>query len=257
MSSWSGSVKSKGILAFANNTDSVDYVSIAQKSLRLAEHHLGIPSMIVSNDKPADWNNARVDTDSKQTVTWNNHGRYQAYQASPWDETLVIDVDYLVTTDRLKWVFDQPKDLLLCHNNNIIGKEQFSGIEIQPVWATVFFFRRSDTTCMFFDLVGRIQRNWNYYRSVYSCPDRKFRNDYAFAIAELILNGHASHDRFSMRHGITTIDETVDNIDINDEWMVVRCQDRAHVLPRCDLHVMSKTWLQSTAFDQFVQKASQ
>lgn len=255
MSSWYKSGKSKGILAFANNTETVDYLSIAQKSLKLAEHHLGIPSMIVTNTPPEDWRNSRLDTDNGRLVTWNNYGRYQAYEASPWDETLVIDIDYLVTTDRLNKFFDQPQDLLLCHHNNMLGKDCFRGIELQPVWATVFFFRKCELSKTFFDLVGRIQRNWQYYISVFRCPDLKFRNDYAFAMAEIILNGHGSQTRFNMPLHINTVDQLVTSIDINHEWMVVRGEKQAHVLPRSDLHVMSKQWLMSDGFDRFIAGA--
>jgi hypothetical protein len=60
-----------------------------------------------------------------------------------------------------------------------------------------------------------------------------------------------------MPWGITTVDAPVQQIDINQDWMVVRTEHGADILPRQDLHVQSKTWLQSASFDQFINKARQ
>jgi hypothetical protein len=84
-----------------------------------------------------------------------------------------------------------------------------------------------------------------------------FRNDMAFAMAEKILHGYTLPEYTRMPWGITTVDAPVQQIDINQDWMVVRTEHGADVLPRQDLHVQSKAWLQSSGFDQFLSKARQ
>lgn len=249
--------KSKGILAFASNTATVDYHSIAQRTMTLASCMLGLPYTIVSPEQPVDWKNYRLDIDTKQPVTWNNYGRHMAYEVSPYDQTLVLDVDYLVTTDRLLDLFATDQDLICCHDNQSLSKPSFYHQELRPVWATVFYFTKTPRTKQFFELVGKVQRNWEYYRTFFGIPQIQYRNDYAFAMAELVINGYIPTASTNMPWHITTVDQAPDSIDINQNWIVIREQTGATVLPRQDLHVMSKTWLQSTALDEFIQKAQQ
>lgn len=255
MNNLNNSVKSRGILALASNSDTVDYESIAKKTLELASHHLGLPHLLVSTSTPENWVNERVDTDTNQRVSWLNHNRYQVYEMSPWDETIVIDADYLVTTNKLNLLFHSSSDLVLCHNNHMMYDKTYAPFGLQPVWATVFFFRKSVTTRNFFDLVGRIQRNYGYYRFLFGILQPTFRNDMAFAMAEKIINGYTLPQHTRMPWGITTVDAKVNTIDIDQNWMVVRTDTGADILPRQDLHVQSKQWLQSSDFDQFLNKA--
>ena len=105
--------------------------------------------------------------------------------------------------------------------------------------------------------MGRRQRNYEYYRTLYSVTETRFRNDYAFAIAEIIINGGVEAKGTRMQSGILSVDSPNPTIDINKDWLVVRNNMSADVLPRQDLHVMSKVWLQSTALDKFIEKAIQ
>jgi hypothetical protein len=60
-----------------------------------------------------------------------------------------------------------------------------------------------------------------------------------------------------MPFNITTAESAVDNIELDQDWMVVRGLKTAHVLPRQDLHVMSKAWLSSPKLEMFVKAAVQ
>lgn len=245
------SEKSKGILAFASNTQNTDYQLIASHTLALASRVLDLPVHCVTNHRHSNWHNTRVDIDLKKTVPWNNFNRYQAWELSPFDQTLVIDVDYLVLTTRLLSLFDSSQDLLLCHRNTMLCQPVLPGVGLQPVWATVFYFRKTPATKVFFELVARIQRNWKYYSTLFGVRVPNFRNDYAFAMAEVIFSGHALSPSTHMPHGIVTVDQNLQALQINQDWLTVRTADRAIVLPRCDLHVMSKQWLQSSQLQQF------
>ena len=102
MNNFNASEKSRGIIALANNTSSIDYQGIAKKTLELASHHLNIPYQVISTATPEHWANHRNDIDTQQRVAWLNHNRFQVYDLSPWDETIVIDADYLVTSSNEK-----------------------------------------------------------------------------------------------------------------------------------------------------------
>ena len=56
-------------------------------------------------------------------------------------------------------------------------------------WATVFFFRKTNETKIFFDLMEHLANNWDHYSKVYDLASRSFRNDHLFSIAIHMMNG--------------------------------------------------------------------
>ena len=91
-----------GALIFARNNEQIDYEAMAHWSARNIERHLGIPTHIVTDDSRTD-SGSRHFTDTG-TVAWHNTNRMDAYRLSPWDRTLVLDADYVITSDQLRGV---------------------------------------------------------------------------------------------------------------------------------------------------------
>jgi hypothetical protein len=134
---------------------------------------------------------------SSKRLSFKNDIRIKSFELSPFDETLVIDCDYYINNDTLKYCWQQPHDFL-------IFKEAFdlSGYRYDPrlhtlsdksidfYWATVFFFKKTKNTEIFFNYLGHIQENWNYYRYVYQIQNAMYRNDFSFSIAIHVMNGH-------------------------------------------------------------------
>ena len=58
--------KSRGIIAFANNTDTVNYVEIATRTLSIASKTLNLPYQIITTS--TNNHNSRFDIDSKKFV---------------------------------------------------------------------------------------------------------------------------------------------------------------------------------------------
>jgi hypothetical protein len=247
------SAKSRGIVAFAANTETTDYVAIAECTLKLASKTLDLPATLITPDAQLQ-DNKRYDIDTKEFVQWRNAGRYQAYQLSPYDETIVIDADYLVFDQNILKIFECEWDYTVMRQARGLTQEfpVAMGTHSLPyVWATVFAFRRTPKAEMFFDLVQRVQDNYNYYRELFNIEQRNFRNDYAFAIADIILNGYVIND-----HGIpgpmVNVDYTVTSIEAKGNVFVIKDTARAFVVPRINLHVMSKQYLQSEQFKEFI-----
>jgi len=138
-------------------------------------------------------------------LRFKNDIRIKSFELSPFDETLVIDCDYLINNDILKYCWQQPHDFLI-HKQAV----DLSGYRYDPrlitlsdksidfYWATVFFFRKNKNTEIFFNYLGHIQENWNYYRYIYQIEQGLYRNDFAFSIAIHVMNGYQngtwSHD---------------------------------------------------------------
>ena len=122
------SAKSRGVVLFAFNTD-VDYVTIADRASRLIQHTLNLPVTLITDlDSKPQFNydsiiritnnadNFRTNLDNQHT-TWRNFGRYLAYELSPYEETILIDTDYLVLDDSLLRLFATDFDYKLMHHN--------------------------------------------------------------------------------------------------------------------------------------------
>ena len=249
------SEKSRGIVAFANNTAQVDYVKIAEQTLKVAGYVLGLPYTIISDTKP-NIENTRYDIDTGEFISWRNTNRYQVYEQSPYDETLVVDADYLILDQNLLKIFAQPWDYLLQRHTTALTQEfpTVMGPNSLPfVWGTVFAFRKTPRAKLFFDLVGRVQNNYGYYRSLFNMQERNYRNDYAFAVADILLNGY-SVATTTIPGAMITVDQIIDSIQIKDNQLVIKDSNRAYVVPRTNLHIMSKAYLQSENFAQLVEQ---
>jgi hypothetical protein len=246
--------KSRGIVAFATNTATTDYISIANRTLKLASHFLKLPYTLITDVSQESWINNRYDVDQCQFVEWKNIGRHTAYQLSPYDETLVIDVDYLVLDDSLLTIFQVDWDYMLQRRSHTFEQDYPNSMgphSLPFVWATVFTFRKNTRSAQYFDLINRIQFNYSYYRDLFNLQERNYRNDYAFAMADIILNGYTVGTN-SIPGSMLTIDKPINSIEISGNNLIVRDQDRAHVVPKTNLHVMSKRYLQSDNFREFV-----
>ena len=114
MQNLNDNAKSRGVLLFAYNTDSVDYVKIAERAARLIEHNLKLPVTIIT-DMQSPQTNERIGY--KNGSQWFNGDRYRAYELSPYDETLLLDSDYLIFDNSLIKILDTVDDYKIMSNN--------------------------------------------------------------------------------------------------------------------------------------------
>jgi len=123
------------------------------------------------------------------------------------------------------------------------------------VWATAVFFRKTNRARALFDIVKIVEKNYSYYRALYNIKDSNYRNDYAFAIAHYVINGYAISRREFLPWPILTVPGILDNIDLVGDDLVIRTPSRAYVSPKQSIHILSKTYLQSSAFAKFAESA--
>lgn len=209
--------KSKGVLVFARNNKHVDYVKQAVFLAKRAKEYLDLPTSIVTDsveylnstcpdifDKviPVEYvddNNYRLYFDgalSKEVASFKNRMRSDAYDVSPYDETLMLDSDVVICNDLFKNCFDSNNNFQMYSESldlsNVRSEKEFKHISDYSVkfyWATCVFFRKTAENKCFFDLVKHIQDEWPHYRRVYQLSSGLFRNDFAFSIAIHIMNG--------------------------------------------------------------------
>jgi hypothetical protein len=238
------SEKSKGILIFATNTSDVDYVKIAEINAELIKQHMGLPTTIVQGTRGQ---NKRLV--SGAVTEWHNGGRCDAYELSPYDETLVLDGDYLVFDDSLLKVLDTVEDYAIPHKhvyindqvNDTMGKYSCGPM----LWATVIAFKRTEKARLLFELARMIQNNYAYYRALYKLHPGPFRNDATFTIADRIVNGYSENMSCRVPWPIMTISGEIDRMVVDNERIIVYKKERAYVLPRANLHLHDKRYLQN------------
>jgi hypothetical protein len=225
----------KGILIYALNNKNIDYIKIALYAATQAKKFLNYPVTLVTDsrdwletqypthtsivdnvifisNKPSNdpstfyhlttrqYRTFRDGTDTHKSE-FKNDIRVKTYEITPYDETLVIDCDYIVNDSILNFCWEQPNDFLIFKKAQDLSYyrydplfDKISDTSIDFYWATVFWFRKNKNTETFFKLLEHIQDNWNFYRYLYQISYTLYRNDYAFSIAIHIMNGFQKGD---------------------------------------------------------------
>ena len=263
------SEKSRGVLLFAFNSSRVDYVEIANRAAAIVKKILQLPVCVVTDSQEqlsdiydsvitvqSQNGNVRFDREGN-TYEWRNFDRFKVYEFSPYDETVLIDSDYIQFDKSLLKLFDQPFDYRLQYNMQTpkaYNCDEMGPISLPMIWATVVLFRKTERSKIFFDLVGRIQRNFGYYRTLFGIPTGNYRNDFAFSIANIILNGYSLSPELSIPWPMTTIEENIQSIATKGKFFIIKYKDRADVVSRQNLHIMDKQYLLSENFKNLVQE---
>ena len=201
-----------GVLIFAFNNEHVNYLDMARWSAKNIHRHLNVPVCVVTDieqahhcaeidkvvliERPTS-GHTRYFKDYKKLAIWHNTTRVNAYDLTPWDQTLVLDADYVVASNQLQMLFDIDQDFLAHRwSHDVSGQLAFNdnnwfGIYRMPMWwATVMIFRRSKKAQLIFESMQMIRDNWEHYRQLYHIGESTYRNDYSLSIAQSLVDGH-------------------------------------------------------------------
>jgi hypothetical protein len=266
-----------GAILFAQNNTTVDYIKLAVFAARRIIDHLDIPvSMITDNkqwlinhypDHPFDtiieipiettpqqkyFNDGSL---ASQKLEWKNKSRSSVYDLTPYDRTLVLDSDYIISSNILKPALNNLHDFQIYKNSFDLASwrttnefKRINQYSIPFYWATTFIFNKTEIMQCFFDLIAYIKSNWLYFRNLYSIDHPVFRNDFAFSIAIHIMNGKTNGEFAIELPGIMSysIDKDV-LVDIVDDKIHMLIEKQNHpgeyILSKTqgiDLHIMNK-----------------
>ncbi|CAB4125917.1 hypothetical protein UFOVP181_321 [uncultured Caudovirales phage] len=267
---------SNGALIFAHNNPIIDYTKLAIFAARRVIQFLGVPVSLVTDNKQWLLNNypdhpfdqvIEIELEdstrklfydgslSSMKFEWKNVSRNRAYELSPYDKTLVLDSDYIISSDVLKLAFDRNTDLQIYSKSfDLAGWrdtayfERINPYSIPFYWATAFVFQKNQIMESFFDLVSYIKGNWSYFRVLYNIEAALFRNDIAFSIAIHIMNGKTAGGFSTELPGTMTYIQDRDiliNIKDADMQLLVEKQNylgeyQAVKTQGIDVHVMNK-----------------
>jgi hypothetical protein len=218
----------KGFLMFAHNNEEIDYLKLATINAYLIKQNCDVHDItVVTNQHSYDYTvgelgkefvhnaisnivitekdknfkraNNRLYKDTSHTskpLPFYNVDRCDAYKISPYDETLLIDADYLILSNNLNSCWGHNNELMMNWSYQDIMSERddptlkrLSPSGITMYWATVVYFRKTDFVEQFFKTVEHVRDNREYYQDVYKWPGNLYRNDYSFSVAAHMMGG--------------------------------------------------------------------
>jgi hypothetical protein len=243
---------SKGVLLFCFDTADIKYHSILERCITLVKKNLKLPITVVTNFKtfkkmkPMGFINYKFIEpelgNTKLGKEWNNVDRHMAYELSPYDTTLVMDIDYFCFTDNLAQLLDTGYDFLVSDTaHDLTGRNTFDQRRwsmIPMVWATVLMFKKNHKVRKIFDTVKYIKQYYQYFTEMYRIYARNLRNDYLFAMALQQINGFTGYEKLPL--ALATLPQDCEVIKITDNGLAWKCGDKLSYIENQDVHVLSK-----------------
>jgi hypothetical protein len=246
----------RGVLLFAFNTDTVNYYEMAVMTAKRANQFLNLPVTLVTDKSSLPKNSdyifdcIQIVTAQKDNVnhngTWYNKGRYRAYELSPYDETILLDTDYLINGDMLLSLFEMYDDFM-CHKStsyvlNINSEQEIiSARSFNALWATVVLFKKTQKVKQIFECLEMIQNNYNHYGTLYNFATSSYRNDYGLTIALRIVNGHLEDTKNYIPWSLLHVAKDTRIQRITDTKYKAIKNNKYTILEDTDFHMMDKT----------------
>ena len=213
----------RGMLMFAHNNDLFDYGKMAYASALSAIHHIGEPISLVSDHATwekllRDYPRAMFTFDqiilidhgdthqrhfaladgSTKKAKYHNTSRLDAYELSPYDETLLLDTDVLIQDTSLQHVWESSAYVRMNHEiSELISSGDKTQIKLSDnsltsFWATICDFRKCKVTEDFFALSKYVESHYDYYGTLHGFSTSIVRVDYIMTIAAHIMSGYVS-----------------------------------------------------------------
>jgi len=279
---------------FAHNNSEIDYFRMAYVNTKLIKEHLGVPVCLVTDahsleygessisvtdientfdkiivkDKDVEFKhrNSKIyrDTIHKQkSLSFYNLNRADAYEISPYDETILLDADYLILSDSLNQCWQSKNPLMMNYHwqdinfNRKFELDRLSSASIAQYWATVVYFKKCDYAEHFFTMCKHVRANYSYYKNLYKWAGSIMRNDFVFSIAGHILSGLRDRaidqlpftlyksfdfDDIDSVLGKNSVRMLLEKHDCHGEYLLAEWRD-------LDLHIMNKWALNRVSND--------
>ena len=236
----------QGVCFFAYNNEQIDYVKLAVLAARYVKRFLNKPVAIITDSGSYDWlkesqkdiykecfeyvvltdddmkPNLRNHYDSPWTqfpAQFSNSNKHKIYEYTPFEQTLLLDIDYIVKTDFLNRVWDWEGVAMfdcatsLRHDLPHFNDSYLYDAGIKMWWSTVIYFDKSNESELFFNTWSHVAENYDFYQFLYNFPSKLFRTDYCVSIATHILNGMTDGDF------VKSLDDRMYYMDQKDDWI--------------------------------------
>ena len=221
------STSSKGAIFFAYNNKEIDYVKLACLSAISVKAHMQIPTTLISNtgsienykhsteksstflrtafdtiikEEPENLHNVRNYYDTPYAsykAQFENSNKHKVFELSPYDQTILFDVDYLINNNILNLAFNIDAPIQLYRNAQTLKNTEpdhnldrrLNDVGIPLYWSTIIYFDKTPISKMFFDMWAHVKENYDYYQSLYKFSEGLYRTDFAVSISMHLLKG--------------------------------------------------------------------
>lgn len=283
-------IETRGVALFAYNTDQIDYAKLALLAARYVKRHMKNNNVCLITDQGT-WDylvdsrsaeradaafddvvispvqhtsNKRVHYDSPWTKfvsEFKNSNKHQVIDYTPYDKTLLIDIDYIVQNGSLDYIFDTDAEVALFHDSeDLVGRPPASTetwlkpTGIPMLWSTVVYFdKHSATSRMFFDMWAHVYESYDFYKFLYGFSGNMYRTDFAVSIAAHLMNGMGAGELIDDFNGkLINMSQRDDIAKVNelDDWVYLvnnrleNWKDTTTRIKQENVHVMNKRSLE-------------
>lgn len=191
----------KGYLVMAQGEDYARNAEHLAKSIRATQSCISRLSVITDCEVDNSLFDVviRLEDDLAVNSRWKIENRVKFYELSPYDETVILDADMLFLSDVSHWwnLFNK-YDLLFTNrvmtyrNEEITDspyRKTFRQNQLPNIYSAFAYFKKSNKSKEFFNLVSQIVTNWNKWTLIYTPENTQVfpSIDVAMAIAVKIL----------------------------------------------------------------------
>jgi hypothetical protein len=245
-----------GALLYAFDSE-IKYTKIAVECAKRIDHYLHIPVTLVTDqpvtetvfdrvivvDKPPT-ENYRYWQDIDTTTEWHNGGRSGALDVTPYDRTLLVDIDYMINSSVLSSLLESSQNFFAHKTVMPIKKhvttETFGLYKTPMWWATVVVFDQNEFAQDIFRIWKMVESNYQHYANVFGFDARKFRNDYALSIALLVANGNTVPEQCAIPWPLVNVNPDIAVTLDADKWSI----NKEFYTCNQDLHILGKSYLE-------------
>lgn len=196
----------KGFAIIAQNTSDVNYINCAlalAKSIKKVMPNSRIA--LITNETINDDEVKNFDVISKlpygdldRNGKWKLSNDWQIYEASPFEHTIKLEADLLITKSVDYW-FDilNQKDVVVCTtirnfkqeiSNCRVYRKFIDENNLPDCYNAITYFKKSKLAEDFFKIVKDVFENWEQYKKFLKCNlDEPVTTDWAYALASHIL----------------------------------------------------------------------
>lgn len=241
---------SKGFLLFAHNNSEIDYIRLASICAKRIRKYLNKPVALVT-DTPVTSPEfdyviqIDIEKDNKRNLNnkiqyFHNTSRLDAFRVTPFDQTIIIDVDYIVNSNLLNQFFDNDDSFLMASDVvNLHESENYDRLPgFQMKWATTIYFKKDNISQAIFNQAKLVKENYNFYKELYQFKVGNFRNDYAFTIAEHIIKGTKTSNSLPLINFLVLPQDEI--IKVNNDSITCIVNNVPCVFKGTDLHFFNK-----------------
>lgn len=199
---------SKGYVVLAQNSEDVDYIKQAYTlalSIKQTQPVINKISLVTNDNVPEVYKKVFDKIipipfgDHAEKSEWKVENRWKLYHASPYDETIVLDVDmlFLENMEHL-WQFVKDRNLFFTSQvkdykgRTIIDstyRKTFVENQLPNLYSALFYFKKSEKSLEFFKLLEFITYNWErvYFEVTPKMTQKFYSLDVTAAITAKIL----------------------------------------------------------------------